>query len=181
MSTCLNHVTVFIPIRIDDYWHNTLWQVIFNLLHIRVPLRSELPTFNFCSHGTRSPLRFSRITLENCYYYQDQLKCHLHWLSRENFDGCTLSSYLRKMNFQLNSVSTVWNLQWAQVSSFFRADQFGRWVVTHSFADSDFHGHCPAVYIDQHLSWLLMSCFSTYYPISRFIPDRQFCLPKKAH
>ena len=43
---------------------------------------------------------------------------------------------------------------------FFRASWFGRWVVTHSLADSDFHGHRPAVYINQHLLWYLMSdCF----------------------
>uniref|UniRef100_A0A1B8Y2N0 Uncharacterized protein n=1 Tax=Xenopus tropicalis TaxID=8364 RepID=A0A1B8Y2N0_XENTR len=28
---------------------------------------------------------------------------------------------------------------------------------THSLADSDFHGHRPAVYINQHLFWGLMS------------------------
>ena len=45
----------------------------------------------------------------------------------------------------------------ALTPSFFRADWFGRWVVTHSLADSNFHGHRPAVYINQHLLWLLMS------------------------
>ena len=41
--------------------------------------------------------------------------------------------------------------------SIFRASSFGRWVVTHSLADSDFHGHRPAVYMNQHLLWDLMS------------------------
>ena len=30
--------------------------------------------------------------------------------------------------------------------SIFRASSFSRWVVTHSLADSDFHGHRPGVY-----------------------------------
>ena len=42
-------------------------------------------------------------------------------------------------------------------ASIFRASWFGRWVVTHSLAGSDFHGHRPAVYINQHLLWCLMS------------------------
>ena len=44
---------------------------------------------------------------------------------------------------------------WA--SSIFRANSFGRWVVTHSLAGSDFHGHRPAVFMNQHLLWCLMS------------------------
>ena len=46
---------------------------------------------------------------------------------------------------------------WARHSSAFRASWVGRWVVTHSLADSNFHGHCPAVCINQHLFWGLMS------------------------
>jgi len=39
--------------------------------------------------------------------------------------------------------------------SIFRASPFGRWVVTRSLADSDFHGDRPAVLMDQHLLWVL--------------------------
>ena len=45
----------------------------------------------------------------------------------------------------------------APAPSIFRAGSFGRWVVTHSLADSNFHGHRPAVNMNQHLLWYLMS------------------------
>ena len=45
------------------------------------------------------------------------------------------------------------SIAWAP--SIFRATWFGRWVVTHSLADFNFHDHRPAVYINQHLSWYL--------------------------
>jgi len=64
---------------------------------------------------------------------------------------------------QRNSISldvirwTAWAL------SIFGAGRFGRWVVTHSLADFDFHDHRPAVKIDQRPLWYLMSNhFSTF-------------------
>ena len=54
-------------------------------------------------------------------------------------------------------IVTVKYKRLARAPSIFRTSRFGRWVVTHSLTDSDFHGHRPAVYIDQHLLWYLMS------------------------
>ena len=51
----------------------------------------------------------------------------------------------------------VENRSRALVPSIFRADWFGRWVVTHSLAGFNFHDHRPAVKINQHLLWWLMS------------------------
>ena len=43
----------------------------------------------------------------------------------------------------------------AWAPSIFRASSFGWWVVTHSLADSAFHGHRPTVHMNQHLLWVL--------------------------
>jgi len=38
----------------------------------------------------------------------------------------------------------------------FKAIAFVRWVVTHSLANSNFHGHRPDVFIQQHFLWYLI-------------------------
>lgn len=38
----------------------------------------------------------------------------------------------------------------------FKAIAFVRWVFTHSLTDSNFHGHCPNVLIQQHFLWYLI-------------------------
>ena len=49
-----------------------------------------------------------------------------------------------------------------RAASIFRATRFGKWVVTHSLDDSDFHGHILAVFSGSHLLWDLMSVVSSY-------------------
>jgi len=47
-------------------------------------------------------------------------------------------------------IVTVKYKRLARAPSIFRTSRFGRWVVTHSLTDSDFHGHRPAINNDQH-------------------------------
>ena len=54
-----------------------------------------------------------------------------------------------------NYVLAVMNRQTTRAPSIFRANCFGRWVVTHSLADDNFHVHRPAVFSNQHLLWCL--------------------------
>jgi len=47
----------------------------------------------------------------------------------------------------------AWEKLSAMAPSIFRAGTFGRWVVTQSLDDVDFHDHIPAVFMDQRLLW----------------------------
>lgn len=60
------------------------------------------------------------------------------------------------------NLQQTWFCGWLYVCTLaapliFKAIAFARWVVTHSLADSNFHGHCPGVFIQQHFLWYLMS------------------------
>jgi hypothetical protein len=70
----------------------------------------------------------------------------------------------------------------AGAPSIFGAGGFGRWVVTHSLADADFHGHRPTVQIRQRPSGIENEP-GTLAPHarSRFTPRRPLRLPKEAH
>lgn len=88
----------------------------------RLPLRTDQPMFNCLSH--RSLLHFSFFLICTSYYHQD---LHL---------------------WRLLLLVTAGYGPDATTPSIFRTIQFGSWVATDSLADSDFHGHCPAVYIN---------------------------------
>jgi len=56
--------------------------------------------------------------------------------------------------------------------------RLSRWVVTRSLADSNFHGHRPAIQSAPRPFWGLHE--PTLGPgrqLGRFIPHRQYCLP----
>ena len=64
--------------------------------------------------------------------------------------------------------------------SIFRTHSFDRWVVTHSLAVSDFHGHRPIVNMNECLLWYSLCFLLALYLNVRFIPHRQSCLPDLA-
>jgi len=63
----------------------------------------------------------------------------------------------------------------------FKAIAFVRWVFTHSLTDSNFHGHCPNVLIQQHFLWyLIMSVKSgTFKTLLSVHPASPILLTKK--
>ena len=48
-----------------------------------------------------------------------------------------------------------------RMSCTFTMQQIGSWVVTHSSADSNFHGHCLAIARKQCPLWIL--CMSSHF------------------
>ena len=115
--------------------------------------------FNCCSHGTLLHFGLQSSRLNICYFHQDLHRRSLHsgsrpkllrWPPRPSYSSRLIAPCAR-------TTATVRYRLDVRASSIFRADWFGRWVVTHSLAVSDFHGHRPAVYINQHLLWSLMN------------------------
>jgi len=84
--------------------------------------------FNCCSHGTLLHFSLQSSRLNICYYHQDLHPGRLHPGSLPR-----LPRSPRRPSYS------------------------SRLGSAHSLADSDFHGHRPAVYINQHLLWCLMS------------------------
>jgi len=64
-------------------------------------------------------------------------------------------------------------------SSIFRASAFGRWVFTHSLADTDLHGHRTTVLMQQRPFGILIYVAKSSYRLIRLNPLCLFCLPKR--
>jgi len=77
--------------------------------------------------------------------------CHQKKTSSFNSHPSTLKGI-----FSFSTLQVKFKFQ-ASASSIFRANSFGQWVITHSLNDSNFHGHIPTVYMNQHLLWYLIS------------------------
>jgi len=79
---------------------------------------------------------------------------------------CTLHPPTWKNIFNYYSFSSLY-VYTLSAPLIFKAIAFVRWVVTHSLADSNFHGHCPDVIIQQHFLWyLIMSVQSGTFKIA---------------
>ena len=128
------------------------------------------PMAKYCSHGTLLHLGLQGSHLNICYYHQDLHLWRLHPglrpklpahhsdpPTRYNHSMPKLCAVAPCHTWPAWLIVTVRYRSNAPAPSIFRAGWFGRWVVTHSLAVSDFHGHRPAVSINQHLLWYLMS------------------------
>jgi hypothetical protein len=113
------------------------------------PLQSSIKSLNWISATSTKICTKDR----SMHAHANTLK--LNTLASKSFRPPTGSNIRNKWpaEYRLFKKNT-----WAP--SIFRASWFGRWVVTHSLADFDFHDHRPAVWINQHLFDYLMSVHS---------------------
>ena len=129
-------------------------------LRFPLSLRIDWLVFNGCSHETLLHIGPPGPLWSICYYHQDLHRGRLRPGSHPKAFGATHATFLLvgASGLQRAGSAPTVEYKWrALAPSIFRASCFGRWVVTHSLADSDFHGHRPAVLSNQHLSWDLMS------------------------
>jgi len=104
---------------------------------------------NCCSHGTFLHFSLQSSHLNICYYHRDLHFSPFHSRSPQSFKTTKTPSYSSKPSLTL----TIKFGYHAWARSIFSASWFGRWVVTHSLAGSNFHGHRPAVWINSQLLW----------------------------
>lgn len=102
------------------YIINSLTRAVLSLEYLLLLPRSVLITISY------------KITLIFQHYDHIFLQLRTSFLS---------SSEKKRLRFVLNSQSK----STISASSIFRTNSFGRWVITHSLADFDFHDHRPTV------------------------------------
>ena len=108
---------------------------------------------NCCSHGTLLHFSLQSSRLNICYYHQDLHQWRLHPGSRQR---------LRSHHRALLHVGPCRSARRLGMGTTLQRHPFSGLVdsageLLHTPSDSDFHGHRPAVWINQHLSWDLMS------------------------
>jgi len=108
---------------------------------------------NCCSHGTLLHFGLQSSHFNICYYHQDLHYTLFHPDSR---------LWLLHSAHALLLIGTSLLQRWLSIGLPLQRHQFSGLVhsegeLLHSLADSDFQGHRPAVYMNQHLSWYLMS------------------------
>ena len=128
-----------------------------------------------CSHGNLLHINFQKSNLNICYYHQDLHQVLFHPDSRH------------KLHHKHPHPPTHWCITCAAMAehqhpalapSIFGASPFGRWVVTHSLADFDFHDHRPAVQMNQHPLWYLMSVLLSTLTVHQVHPSSPVLLTK---
>ena len=122
-------------------------------------LRTDSPMCKGCSHGTLLLVNSPGSRSSTRYYHQDLHRRRLRTGLRPDPSARIAVTFLLSETWtpvvrkQTVFASEVGYRPVTRASSIFRATRFGRRVVTHSYADADFHGHRPAVSSEQRLSW----------------------------
>ena len=127
-----------------------------------------------CSHGTLLHFSLHSSQLNICYYHQDLHQKSLHPGSHHRIRNNPCAPLLTTGRCPMKTLyqSHAW------APSIFGASPFGRWVVTHSLADFDFHDHRPAVQMNQHPLWYLMSVWLSTLTLHQVHPSSPVLLTK---
>ena len=141
------------------------------------PLRIDSPICNHCCYGTflhfslqvflllgSEMIRFLPSHLNVCYYHQDLYWSRFHARSLlhssimiTSFYGWSPPFLSSKTRQEICCAPNSQSKSVISASSIFRTNSFGRWVITHSLADFDFHDHRPTVSMNWRLLWFLMN------------------------
>ena len=123
-----------------------------SLYATKLLFRTDSPEDNWCSIGTLIHISHHTARMINRYFHQDLHQRLFQPVSRQS-----LRNNPRALLHVRHFVLTVRYQLAVVMPSIFRASPFGRWVVTHSLADFNFHDHRPTVSMNQHLFWYLIN------------------------